>query len=106
MCTTSFSFSTMCTGMRIVRALSAIARVTAWRLDRQVELRRLHLLGERLLVRERLVLLALDELDAVVDQVGGEVLQLLLGVLELVHTGDDLVVGEEALLLPGLDELL
>ncbi len=32
MCTTLFSFSTMCTGMRIVRALSAIARVTAWRI--------------------------------------------------------------------------
>ena len=30
MCTTLLSFSTMCTGMRIVRALSAIARVTAW----------------------------------------------------------------------------
>ncbi len=30
--TTLFSFSTMCTGMRIVRALSAIARVTAWRI--------------------------------------------------------------------------
>jgi hypothetical protein len=29
---TRFSFSTMCTGMRIVRALSAIARVTAWRI--------------------------------------------------------------------------
>ena len=32
MWTTLFSFSTMCTGMRIVRALSAIARVTAWRI--------------------------------------------------------------------------
>ena len=32
MCTTLFSFSTMCTGIRIVRALSAIARVTAWRI--------------------------------------------------------------------------
>ena len=31
-CTTLFSFSTMCTGMRMVRALSAIARVTAWRI--------------------------------------------------------------------------
>ena len=29
---TLFSFSTMCTGMRIVRPLSAIARVTAWRI--------------------------------------------------------------------------
>ena len=32
MWTTLFSFSTMCTGMRMVRALSAIARVTAWRI--------------------------------------------------------------------------
>ena len=31
-CTTLFSFSTMWTGMRIVRPLSAIARVTAWRI--------------------------------------------------------------------------
>jgi hypothetical protein len=31
-CTTLLSFSTMCTGIRIVRALSAIARVTAWRI--------------------------------------------------------------------------
>ncbi len=30
--TTRLSFSTMWTGMRIVRALSAIARVTAWRI--------------------------------------------------------------------------
>ena len=29
---TLLSFSTMCTGIRIVRALSAIARVTAWRI--------------------------------------------------------------------------
>ena len=27
-----FSFSTTCTGMRIVRALSASARATAWRI--------------------------------------------------------------------------
>jgi hypothetical protein len=32
MCTTLFSFSTMWTGIRIVLALSAIARVTAWRI--------------------------------------------------------------------------
>jgi RNA polymerase primary sigma factor len=31
-CTALLSFSTMCTGMRIVRDLSAIARVTAWRI--------------------------------------------------------------------------
>ena len=64
------------------------------------------LLDERLLVRERLVLLALDELDAVVDQVRREVLELLFGELDLLEPGDDLVVGEKALFLPGLDELL
>ena len=32
MWTTRFSFSTMCTGMRMVRALSAMARVMAWRI--------------------------------------------------------------------------
>jgi hypothetical protein len=31
-CTTLLSFSTMWTGMRIVRPLSAMARVTAWRI--------------------------------------------------------------------------
>ena len=57
-------------------------------------------------MRQRLVLLALDELDAVVDQVRREVLELLLGELDLLEPGDDLVVGEEALLLAGLDELV
>ena len=57
-------------------------------------------------MRERLVLLALDELDPVVDQVRGEVFELLFAQLDLLETVDDLVVGEEALFLPGLDELV
>ena len=52
------------------------------------------------------MLLALDELDAVVDQVGREVFELLLGELDLLEPRDDLVIGEEALLLPRLDELV
>ena len=52
------------------------------------------------------MLLPLDELDAVVDQVRREVLELLLAELDLLETGDDLVVGEEALFLAGLDELV
>ena len=52
------------------------------------------------------MLLALDELDAVVDQVGREVLDLLLGELDLLEARDDLVVGEEAFLLTRLDELV
>jgi hypothetical protein len=79
------------------------------RLDGEVELGRvlrLLLLDERPFVREALVVLALDELDAVVDQVGGEVFELILRELDFLHTGDDLVIGEEALLLPRLDELL
>ena len=61
---------------------------------------------DRLLVRRRLVLLALEQLDAVVDEVGVEVLDLLLGEVDLLEPGDDLVVGEEPLLLPFLDELV
>ena len=57
-------------------------------------------------MRRRLVLLPLDELDRVVDQVGVEVLDLLLRELDLLEPGDDLVVGEKALLLSLLDELL
>ena len=41
-----------------------------------------------------------------VDQVGREVFDLLLGELDFLEPGDDLVVGEEALLLPCLDELV
>ena len=52
------------------------------------------------------VLLAFHELDAVVDQVGREVLDLVLRELDLFEALDDLVVGEEAFFLTGLDELL
>src|SRR5207302_7857506 len=76
-------------------------------LDGEVELRPLLLLRERrLLVRRMLVRLPLDQLDRVVDQVRVEVLDLLLRELDVFEPGDDLVVGEEAFLLPVLDELL
>ena len=52
------------------------------------------------------MLLALDELDAVVDQVGGEIFDLLLGELDLLDPLDDVVVGEEPFLLSGGEELL
>ena len=54
----------------------------------------------------RLVLFAFDELDAVLDQMGVEVLDLLFRELDLLEPVDDLVVGEKALLLPFGDELL
>ena len=77
------------------------------RLDGEVELRRhLLLLDERLLVRRMLVLLALDELDAVIDQVRVEVLDLLLGEIDVLEALDDLVVGEDPLVEPLLDELV
>ena len=79
------------------------------RLDGEVELRRgreLVFLRLRLLVRRRLVLLAFDELDVVVDEVGVEVLDLLLRQLDVVEAVDDLVVGEEPLLGSVRDELL
>ncbi len=53
-----------------------------------------------------LVLFALDELDAVIDQVGVEVLDLLLGEIDLLEALHDLVVGEDSLLDPILDELV
>jgi predicted ATPase/class 3 adenylate cyclase len=58
----------------------------------------------RLLVRWMLVLLAFDELDRVVDQVGVEVFDLLLGQLDFLERRDDFVVREEPLLLSLLDE--
>jgi hypothetical protein len=78
------------------------------RLDRQVELRRnlRLLLGRRLLVWRVLVMFPLDQLDAVVDEVGVEVFDLLLGELDVLEPGDDLVVGEKTLVLALLDELL
>ena len=76
-------------------------------LDGEVELRRhLLLFDERLLVRRMLVLLALDELDAVVDQVGVEVLDLLLREVDLLEALDDLVVGEDPFVETLLDELV
>ena len=75
------------------------------RLDREVELGRdLVVLRGRLLLRERLVLDAFDQLDRVVDQVRVEVLDLLLRELDLVETDDDLVVREEPSLETVLDE--
>ena len=52
------------------------------------------------------MLLALDELDVVVDQVRVEVFDLLLRELHVLEPVDDLVVGEEALLRSVRDELL
>ncbi len=52
------------------------------------------------------MLLAFDELDAVLDQVGVEVLDLLFCQFDIVETRDDLVVCEEALLLTFCDELV
>ena len=69
------------------------------RLDRQVELRNhLLVLRGRLLVRRVLVLLALHELDPVIDEIRVEVLDLLLRQLHFLDTRHDLVVGQEALL--------
>ena len=53
-----------------------------------------------------LVLLALHQLDAVVDQVRVEVLDLLLRELDVLEPADDLVVREEAAFDPCLNELL
>ena len=52
------------------------------------------------------MLLALHQLDAVVDQVRVEVFDLLLRQLDLVEALDDLVVREESLLHAVLNELL
>src|SRR4029079_14171429 len=95
------------------RHLADLAEVEAQgvegRLDGEVELRcgrdllRRH---DRLLVGQGLVLLPLDELDRVIDEEGREVLQLLLGEIDVLDGLDDLVVREEPLLLPLLDELV
>jgi hypothetical protein len=53
-----------------------------------------------------LVRLALDELDAVIDQIGVEVFDLLLAELDLVEPRGDLVIVEYALLEAFLNELL
>ena len=57
-------------------------------------------------MRRSLVLLAFDELDVVIDEVGVEVFDLLFGQLDVVETVDDLVVREEPLLRSVGDELL
>src|SRR5512133_2000667 len=53
-----------------------------------------------------LVRLALDELDAVIDQIGVEVFDLLLAELDIVEPRGDLVIVEDALLEAFLNELL
>ena len=53
---------------------------------------------------EILVLRAFVQLDRMVDEVRVEVLDLLLRQLDVVEAGDDLVVGEEPLLEPLLDQ--
>ncbi len=53
-----------------------------------------------------LVRLALDELDAVVDQIGVEAVNLLLAELEILQPCRDLVVVEEPFLETVLGELL
>ena len=50
--------------------------------------------------------LACHELDPVVDQIGVEVLDLLLAELHLLEPGDDVVVGEKPFLLSVLNELV
>jgi hypothetical protein len=77
------------------------------RLDGEIELRALLLLGQRrLLVRRVLVLLPFDQLDRVVDEVRVEVLDLLFAEVDFLEPGDDLVVGEESLLCSVLYELV
>ena len=85
------------------------AQAVERRLDGEVELgdrRNLLVLRLGLLVRRRLVLLALDEVDAALDQVCVEVLDLLLRELDVLEPLDDLVVAEESLLVTVGDELL
>src|SRR5262249_31570996 len=62
--------------------------------------------GRRLLVRECLVQLALEQLDRVVYEVGEEVLYLLFRQLDIFERGHDLVVGEEPFFLSLLDKLV
>jgi len=76
------------------------------RLDTEVELRCFLFLRLRLLVWRMLVRLALDELDAVVDQIGVEAVNLLLAELEILQPCRDLVVVEEPFLETVLGELL
>ena len=68
--------------------------------------RRLLRRDDRLLVRQRLVLLSFDQLDRVVDEVGRELLELLFGEIDVLEGLRDLVVRQEALFLALLDELV
>src|SRR4051794_11174282 len=95
------------------RHLADLAQIEAEgverRLDCEVELRcdgRFLVLGRRRLVRRRLVPLALDDVDSVLEQVGVEVLGLLLRQLYVLEPAGDLVVGQEAFLPPFRDELV
>ena len=56
--------------------------------------------------RKTLVLLTLDEIDALIGEIRVEVLDLLRGQIGSVQCAHDLVVCQEALLLAVLDELL
>jgi hypothetical protein len=93
------------------RHLADLAQVEPQRVERgldgEVELRALLLFGEGgLLVRRMLVVLSLHQLDGVVDQVRVEVFDLLLGELDFLEPGDDLVVGKEPFLESVLNELV
>ena len=57
-------------------------------------------------MRGRLVLLALEQVDAVLDEVGVEVLDLLLGEIDLLQPGNDFIEGQKTLLLALLYELV
>src|SRR6184192_1269371 len=94
------------------RHLADLAQIEAQRVERgldgQVELRGLDLFfGEvRLFVWGMLVRLAFDELDAVIDQIGVEVFDLVLAELDVVEPRGDLVIVDDSLLEPFLNELL
>src|SRR5262249_4885079 len=87
------------------RYLADVPQVEAQRVERrlhaQIEFRRrlrLVLGDRRLLMRRILVLLAFDQLDRTVDQVGIEVVDLLLRQLNVLKRGGDLVIGQKPLL--------
>src|SRR2546430_6947440 len=95
------------------RHLPDLPQVEAQRVERRLHAqieprRRLRLvLGERRpLVRRILVLLALDQLDRTVDQVGVEVVDLLPRQLDVLERGGDLVIGQTPLLHAFRDESL
>ena len=57
-------------------------------------------------MRRRLVLLALEQVDAVLDEVGVEVLDLLPGEIDVLEPGNDFIEGQKTLLLALLYELV